>query len=123
MSNLTARARRLLAETQCLRPYEPPLAAQADEAQALAGELAAAFGRLVATYRRPCGLSPEEARALATGLPDHHRQLLLDKPPAEVDFADLEWLAERDPALALERWGEIKEAARAEVRSGYRAAG
>jgi hypothetical protein len=100
----------------------PPLTAQVDEAEALASELAGAFGRLVATYRKPCGLSPEEARNLATSNPDAYRQVILDKPHAEVDFCDIEWLSERDPALALDRWEEIKEAARVEVRSGYRAA-
>jgi hypothetical protein len=111
----------LRAASSLLPASAPPPAAQVDEAQALASELAAAFGRLVAHYRKPCGLSPEEARKLAASAPADYRQHILDKPPAEVDLCDLGWLAERDPALSLERWEEIKEAAGAEVRSGYRA--
>src|SRR5262245_15959146 len=113
----------LLGTASTLLPASPSrAAARVDEAQVLAAELAGAFGRLITTYRKPCGLSPEEARNLATNAPESYRLQILDKPPAEVEFSDLEWLAERDAAQSLERWDAMKEDARAEVRSGYRAA-
>jgi hypothetical protein len=43
-------------------------------------------------------------------------------PPDQVGWLDLHALEKSDPALALRRWQEVQEAARAELRSGHRAA-
>jgi hypothetical protein len=42
--------------------------------------------------------------------------------PDEVSWFDLDTLAQKNEQLALERWDQIKEAARNEVRSGHRSA-
>jgi len=45
----------------------------------------------------------------------------LECPPPEVSWPDLESLLERDPQKYLQRWEEIKQAAREELLSGHRA--
>src|SRR5262245_41668795 len=99
-------------------PAPPP----ADETGVLAGEIAAAFGRMVAYYREHFGLSPEEARQRVASAPEGHLQHILDCPPDQLTWQDLNDLAERDPAQALRRWEELTEAARHEIRTGHRAA-
>jgi hypothetical protein len=47
---------------------------------------------------------------------------ILDCPPEEVHWADLEDLAAKAPERALLRWEEVKQAAREELQSGHRAA-
>jgi hypothetical protein len=94
----------------------------ADEGGALAGEMAAAFGRMVQHYREWYALAPEEARAKARESPPEYLDRVLTGPPDQVSWFDLETIAEQDPAQALRRWEEVKQAAREEVRNGHRAA-
>jgi hypothetical protein len=110
----------------CLPPALPadpqPAAADAEEAREVAGELAAAFGQMVGFYREHYKLTPEEACARAAEAPDHYVERVLTCPPEEVSWHDLNALEGRDPARALERWQEVKRAARGELRSAFRAA-
>jgi hypothetical protein len=104
-------------------PAEPqPAAANTEEPREVAGELAAAFGRMVGYYREHYKLTPEEACARAAEAPDHYIERVLTCPAEEVSWHDLDALEGRDPARALERWEEVKRAARGELRSGFRAA-
>src|SRR5262249_11205733 len=50
------------------------------------------------------------------------RARVLEGPPEQVDWPDLEALAEQDPEGALRHWEAIQEAARSELRTGHRAA-
>lgn len=93
-----------------------------DERQPLAMELAHAFGRTAELYRQEYSLSPEEARRKAAEVPEAHLQRIVDGPPDQVQWGDLDLIAQGDAELALKRWEQIKEAARQEVRSGHRAA-
>jgi hypothetical protein len=123
MSRSTLRQR--LARAEALAPPPPPpvgaLGRPADEARELAREAAAAFGRLVQDYREHWKLSAQEAvnRAGTTdpAVVDRARTC----PPDQVGWHDLDALARHDPAAAMARWEEVKEAARGEVRTGQRA--
>jgi hypothetical protein len=88
----------------------------------LASELAAAFGSMVSFYRKHYALSPEEARTRAATTPDHCTEHALSCEPSQLSWFDLNGLANTEPAKALARWEEVKEAARGELRSGHRAA-
>jgi hypothetical protein len=96
-------------------------AAQA-ELSMLAHELAKAFGEQVESYRKYCDLSSQEARKLTAENSPERIDHILNAPPDEVNWSDLGALAGKDPVLAVQRWENIKEAARNEIRSGYRAA-
>jgi hypothetical protein len=88
----------------------------------LARELAAAFGNMVNSYREHWKLSAEEAAKRAAQTSPEHIDRILNAPPDGVSWLDLDALARKDESLALERWEQIKEAARDEIRGGYRAA-
>jgi hypothetical protein len=101
----------------------PPAAGDAAcEVADIADELGQAFGLMVDHYRRHYGHSPDEARAQAAGSPDQYLDRALTCPPSQLSWFELEAIARRDPARAMERWEEVKRAARAEVTSGHRAA-
>src|SRR5262249_6531162 len=74
-------------------------------------------GRLVESYKND-GLSEQDARARAAASSPVYDDLALHGPPDQVTWLMLERLTRRDPALALERWEEVKQAAREELRSG-----
>ena len=97
-------------------------AAAADDAGELAGEVAAAFGELLDGFQQHFRLSAEEAAARADEPDPGAGERIMRCPPDQVSWIDLRDLAKSDPALALRRWEEVKEAARAELRSGHRAA-
>jgi hypothetical protein len=93
------------------------------EVKALARELAASFRSSVDYYKKKLSLSAPEAVARAEEpctLGDELR--VLDCPPEEVAWGDLEDLARKSPERALLRWEEVKQAALDELRSGDRAA-
>jgi hypothetical protein len=87
----------------------------------LARELTAAFGEMLNSYREHCKLSAEEAAKRAADASPEHIDRILNAPPNDVSWFDLDTLAQKDENLALERWQRIKEAACNEFRSGYRA--
>src|SRR5262249_47268893 len=88
----------------------------------LARELAAAFGNMVNSYREFWKLSAEEAAKRAAQTSPEHIDRILNAPADSVNWLDLDALARKDESLALERWQQIKNAARDEIRSGHRAA-
>lgn len=100
----------------------PDSSVNPDELSELARELAADFGEMVNFYRKHCKLSAEEAVQRAEENSPENIDRILNAPPSEASWFDLDALAQKDPALALERWEKIKQAARNEVRSGFRAA-
>jgi hypothetical protein len=101
---------------------DPSATPTADESGDLARELAAAFAATVTSYREHYNLTHQEAVAHATELIPAVEERALSAPPEQVSWRDLDCIAERDPERALQRWEEIKQAAREEVRSGHRAA-
>jgi hypothetical protein len=88
----------------------------------LARELAADFARMVNYYRKHYKLSAEEAVAQTEETPDEHFERILHGPPDQLTWLDLDMVAHKDEQLFLERWDEIKAAARNEIRSAHRAA-
>src|SRR5262245_26846660 len=98
-------------------PPAPP-----DDSAELAREIGEAFGGMVRFYREHYGLTPDEARGRAAEAPGDYLERILTVPPDQVSWLDLGSLEQQDPAKALARWEEVKQAARQEVRSGHRSA-
>jgi hypothetical protein len=93
------------------------------EALPLAQEMRAAFAQRVSDYMRACKASLQEAlAAMNRPLTPEGQERILQEHARGVGWADLERLADRDPDLALQKWEEIKQAAREELTSGLRAA-
>jgi hypothetical protein len=88
----------------------------------LAGEMANSFGKMVQLYEKHFSLSREEAIQRAAEAPLDYGQRVLNGPPNEVSWCDLQMIARTDPDRATARWEEIKKAALDEVRTGHRAA-
>jgi hypothetical protein len=134
---LARQARTLLAQAQAqtatagdpLPPELPqdPAASLAEatlaEALPLAQEMRAAFAQRVSDYMRACKASLQEAlAAMDRPLTPEAQDRLLQQGPRGVGWPDLERLADQDPVLALQKWEEVKQAAREELQSGLRAA-
>jgi hypothetical protein len=100
----------------------PPAPPAADETVPLAAELSGSFGDLVNSYQEAYALPREEAMARVSESFPAAEDRGRHAQPKDVQFYELNALAQRDPELARGRWEEIKEAARAELQSGYRAA-
>jgi hypothetical protein len=114
------------AETTACRCREQALSPERTAAKAelseLARELARSLGEKVEEYGKYCNLSPQEARQRVDQNSPECIDRILNAPPDEVNWFDLYALAEKDAALALERWENIKQTARSEIESGFRAA-
>src|SRR5262249_23389944 len=96
----------------------------ASEVGTLARELAAAYRDRVHRHKHEPGLSKEEAAAKAEAPSSLDQQFRVqDCPPEQVTWDDLEGLARGSPGRMLERWEEVKAAAREELQSGHRAGG
>jgi hypothetical protein len=93
-----------------------------EESGDLAREMAAAFAAMVKLYREQWKLAHQEAVARASESNPAADGQALNGPADQVSWFDLESIAQRDPELAFRRWQEVKQAAREEVRNGYRAA-
>ena len=89
---------------------------------ALATELAAAFRQRIEYYREWYKLSEREAIDRATKESAVPQERVLNSPPHELSWMDLESIAQSDHDRALQRWEEVKQAAREERRSGHRTA-
>ncbi len=100
-------------------PESPPLP-PTDDGRELAGELAAAFGTLLEQYHLLIPQSEADQKIAATK-PDSLERIL-QLPPEQVQWSDLDRLAREDPVQGRARWKEIQEAARSELRTGHRAA-
>lgn len=95
------------------------------EASMLAVEMAKAYRRMVEHYRRSYQRSPPEAAALTDELSSATPTCIdriLTTPDEEITWFDLHRLAEKDPALAAQRWKEVRQAATDEVQAKVRAA-
>ena len=90
------------------------------EAGTLAFEMARAHRDYVEFFRGQ--YEPHEALQKAQDAHPDYFLRIVKCPPQGLTWCDLNHLAETDPALALKRWAEIKEAARDELQSGHRAA-
>src|SRR5262245_11192334 len=136
-ATLARKARTLLAQAQTagapdspLLPERPPdpaaslAEAALAEALPLAQVMRASFARRVRDYMRSCQVSLQEALAAVDRplSPAEQEYILHKEDPFSVSWRELERLADRDPGLALQKWEEVKQAAREEVRSGHRAA-
>jgi hypothetical protein len=93
----------------------------ASEAGILAGELVGGFASLVESYRNAYVASLPDAVQQALQPNPAHEDWVLRCRPENVSWGGLDALAQRDPALALRRWEEVKQAAREELHSGHRA--
>ena len=85
--------------------------------------MATARHRLTDYYRTSNNLTAEEAEAQVTDLIEQETSdQLLQRPPEDLTWCDLDRLAKQAPALAIEAWENIKDHVREEYRSGRRAA-
>jgi hypothetical protein len=100
---------------------DPAVFAEADP-RLVASELAAAFGGMVRHYRKQYEMP--EGEAVARASEDHPavNERALTCSSDQVSWPDLERLSRVDPALALRRWEDVREAALEELQSGHRAA-
>jgi hypothetical protein len=119
--NSTANGTAAPAEQGRILVPAPDSTVNPDELSELARELAAAFGETVNFYRKHYKLSTEEAVQRAAEDSPESIDRILNAPPSETSWSDLDTLAQKDAGLALKRWEQIKQAARDEIHSGYRA--
>src|SRR5262249_39599852 len=80
------------------------------------------FRDLVDSFREHYKLSWPEAVARASENDPGKLDRIVNGPPDEVSWFDLEAVAQTDPEKARRGWGAIKQTPRAELRSGHRAA-
>jgi hypothetical protein len=92
------------------------------EAIPLAGEMARAVGELITSFEKHWNLTRDQALDRI----HEHDPLVIERirtaPPSQLTFADLYTLGRHSPELAAQRWAEVMQAARNELRSGHRAA-
>lgn len=114
------------ADRTACRSHESPTVSDRSDAAAemneLARELAAAFADKLKSYREHAKLTAEEAAKRIAEDAAEGIDRILGEPPEATTWDELDALAQKDAGLALERWQQIKEAARNEIRSGYRSA-
>jgi len=112
-------------------PFESltsPATLTEQETDSLAHEMAQAYRRMAAFYRDQLQLSGPEADARARGTDyttreaAEDRQRILDRPPDQVSWFDLNRLIERNPDDMIAVWSRIKAQVREELASGYRTA-
>ena len=77
---------------------------------------------MVDCLRRVYGKDDETALSEAADFPEHMLTEAIDGDPAKLTWHDLDRLADVDPALALRRWDDVKQAAIQDLASGHRAA-
>jgi hypothetical protein len=99
-----------------------PVLPQRGEVEALVRPLAECLRDRVEALKKHLGLSPEQAVAEATALCLDPEGEARRTPPDQVSWRVLETLYRTDPAVALEKFVEVKEAAKEELRNGSDAA-
>ena len=110
------------------RDTDTPVVLAENETAVLARELAHAYRRMATFYQDQLKLSGPEADARARGLDytaheaAEDRQRILERPPDQVTWYDLNRLIERNPEDMIAAWSTIKAQAREELASGYRTA-
>jgi hypothetical protein len=104
------------------------LTLESNDVQSIASELARAYAHMAAFYRDQLQLPGQEADARARGLDLSSQEAAEDvarirnRPPDQVNWFDLNRLAERDPELVAEVWSNLRMEARKELESGHRTA-
>ncbi len=101
----------------------PAFPVEAAEIAPLAQKMARAYRDMVAYYHQQLEKEFAEAKALAEDFgSEEYRERLLAGPPDQVSWYGLSLLADEDPQLARRRYGEVKEAALDQLRTGQRMA-
>src|SRR5690348_881649 len=96
---------------------------ETQDARMLAREVTTVFRELVEYYHEKDKLSLQEAVAKGEQLvPVATLEMILSRPLDETSRLDLYNLSRHDPALALRRSQEVRQAAKDELESGHRAA-
>jgi len=118
---MKAHVSRLMRSVRGLPESAPAAATAGSDAEVLARELSAAFIDRLWKFRNAkdgqIGLLETEELA-----DDGILRAIRDKSPDAVTFHDLEALARAMPEQALERWEEVKAAARSDLANGWHAA-
>jgi hypothetical protein len=89
-----------------------------DDAHQLAREAHRAFAAELEKYRRLGSKNVEDPRES----PEKFIQAIVDTPPQDATFFQIEQISRVDPAKAVARWEEIKATARGDLESGLMAA-
>jgi hypothetical protein len=89
-----------------------------DEARELARATVEAFAEMVGQYTEHFKLSAQEAVARAEENTPDTIDRILQAAPDQVSRFDLHTIGRQDPEAAHRQWGEIKDAARGELRTG-----
>jgi hypothetical protein len=82
------------------------------EHRTIARECAADFGRILDSYRTHYKLTTEQAIARMGENAEEYAQHVLQRPPNEIAWHEINHVGELDPPRALELWEEIKTQAR-----------
>jgi len=88
-----------------------------DEIGLLADKLRSVLDQHFLWYQRAHNIGTEEERQAAAATV---RDLAGKKPPERISWADMASIADNDSQAAVSLWQSVKEAARAELRSGLR---
>ena len=92
------------------------------ESVPLACEMAHAVGEMVAALEKHLNLTRDQALARIREDDPRMIERIRTAPPSQVTFVDLYMLGRHSPELSVQRWEEVKQAARNELRTGHRAA-
>ena len=92
------------------------------EAMPLAREISQAVCRHVAVQVSQFETSPENCLEEVNQAAEKRRERALGCEPSQFTWLDFHTLNQTDPELGLQRWSEVKEAAKQEFQSGHRAA-
>jgi hypothetical protein len=92
------------------------------EAVPLAGEMARAVGELVTALEKHWNLSRDQALDRIHEDDPRAIERIRTAPPSQLTYFDLYTLGRHSPELAAQRWAEVMQAARNELKSGHRAA-
>jgi hypothetical protein len=88
----------------------------------LACAIAKSASQLAAFYVKHYKLSPAEAVAKLSEADDAYATRIMEQAPDQLSLCDLHFLGTRDEEAAMRLWDSVKQAARDELASGYRAA-
>lgn len=92
------------------------------EQKIIARECPASLGRALEWYRSHFKMTTEEAIARMNENAEEVAQQILQRPPDEIQWHDLDHVGRLDPAKALGLWEEIQTQALEELRSGHQLA-
>jgi hypothetical protein len=106
----------------------PAPVAQPEDVDTLAEELARAYHQMASFYHHKMELSLPEANRRARGQDDTAEEAaadtarIMERPPTEVSWFDMNRLLERDPDALAVLWRTIRAQASTELASGQRTA-